>query len=77
MNGDIRGFAWNCGGLRRGSATTLSKIMFFENAFKNDFDFFFFHETHHKGENEIPDELLRYKDTHHIVHSERNETETH
>ena len=75
--GEIKCFSWNCGGLRRGSATTFSKVMFFENAFKNDFDFFFFLETHHKGENEIPDELLRYKDTHHIVHSERNETDTH
>jgi len=43
--------------------------MFFENTFKSDFDYFFFLETHHKDENDIPNELMRYDATHHIVHS--------
>ena len=70
--GNIKGFAWNCGGLRRSTAST-----FFEKTFKDDFDFFFFLETHHKDENDLPNELLRYGDTHHIVHSETNENDTH
>ena len=75
--GSIKGFSWNCGGLRRSTASTYSKVMFFEKNFKNDFDFFFFLETHHKDENDIPNELLRYADTHHIVHSETDAHETH
>ena len=77
MMASLRGFAWNCGGLRRGVPSTLSKVMYFEKTFKNSFDFFFFLETHHKDENEIPNELMRYKDTYHIKHSETNGQETH
>ena len=77
MMGSIKGFAWNCGGLRRSTASTPSKVMFFEKTLKNDFDFFFFLETHHKGENDLPNELLRYRDTHHIIHSETEEQDTH
>ena len=51
--------------------------MYFEKTFKNGFDFFFFLETHHKDENDIPNELMRYKDTHHLVHSEVAKNETH
>ena len=75
--GSVKGFAWNCGGLRRSTASTYSKVMFFEKSFKNNFDFFFFLETHHKNKNELPDELLRYDDTHHIIHSETDENDTH
>ena len=75
--GVIKGFAWNCGGLRCNTASTLSKVMFFEKTFKSDFDFFFFLETHHKDKNQIPIELLRYGNTHHIVHSETDEGDTH
>ena len=73
----IKGFAWNCGGLRRTTASTLFKVMFFEKNFKNNFDFFFFLETHHKNEDDIPNELARFKDSHHIHHSEIKGTETH
>ena len=77
MMGNIKGFAWNCGGLRRHTASTYSKVMFFEKNFMNDFDFFFFIETHHKDDNDIPNELLRYKDTHHIIHSQTDIHDTH
>ena len=50
--------------------------MFFEKSFKNSFDFFFFLETHHKDENDIPNELMRYEDTYDIVHSPRDENNT-
>ena len=68
-----KSYAWNCGGLRRSTnvESTLRKVMFFENSFKSDFDFFFFLETHHSDENDIPNELLRYDATHHIIHSPR------
>ena len=36
------------------------------NCFKNNFDFFFFLDTHHKAKKDLPNELLRYGDTHHI-----------
>ena len=77
MMGSLRCFSWNCGGLRRDSASTLSKVMYFEKNFKNSFDFFFFLETHHKDENEIPNEFMRYKDKHHIVHSEIDDQDSH
>ena len=77
MMASLKGFAWNCGGLRRGVSSTLSKVMYFEKTFKNSFDFFFFLEMHHKDKNEIPNELMRYEDTHHIRHSETNGQETH
>ena len=77
MMGSLKGFAWNCGGLRRGAASTITKVAFFEKNVKTDFDFFFFLETHHKDENDLPNELLRYEDTHHIVHSEMDEHDTH
>ena len=77
ITGSIKGFAWNCGGIRRGAHSTMNKVLFFENRYKNDFDFFFFLETHHKDKNEIPNELMRYEDTHDIIHSERDENETH
>ena len=77
MTDSLKGFAWNCGGLRRHNASTLPKIMYFEKTFRNDFDFFFFLETHHKDDHDIPNELQRYEDTHHIVHSHKDEGDTH
>ena len=75
--GSTKGIMWNCGGLRRDTASTYSKVMYFEKTFKNKFDFFFFLETHHKNKSELPDEILRYEDTHHIIHSETKEGDIH
>ena len=75
--GSLRGFSWNCGGLRRNSPATLSKIMYFEKNYLCSFDFFFFLETHHQDKNDIPNELMRYEETHHIIHSETDGEETH
>ena len=77
MMGGIKGFAWNCGGLRRNSPATLTKVIFFEKSFKNSFDLFFFLETHHKDKDDIPNELMRFEDTHHIVHSATDTNDTH
>ena len=73
----LKVFAWNCGGLRSASSVSRSKVMFFEKEFKTDFDIFFFIETHHKTHSEIPEEILRYQDTHHIIHSTVADNETH
>ena len=72
---DMKVYAWNCGGLRRNTASTPLKIGFFEKSFK-DFDIFFFLETHHKDTDDIPNELNRYRDTYHIVHTEADKNET-
>ena len=69
-------FAWNCGGLRRNTASTPLKVGFIEKSFGTDFDIFFFLETHHKDKNDIPNELLRYQNTHEIVQSEADQNET-
>ena len=61
--------AWNCAGLRASSDRARQKALYFEKEHKNDFHFAFFIETHHKSENEIPPEIRRYDNTHHIVHS--------
>ena len=73
----LKGFAWNCGGLRASTALSRSKIMSFEKEFKTDFDIFFFVETHHRDESEIPKEHLRYGKTHHIMHTTVAENDTH
>ena len=59
------------------SALSCKKAMYFEKEHKNNFDIAFFLETHHKAESEIPPEILRYDNTHHIIHSTVNEEETH
>ena len=58
---------WNCGGLT--SSVSHSKATFFEKDFKNDFDAAFFIETHHMSDTTIPPQLLRYQNTHTMVHS--------
>ena len=73
---DLKVLAWNCGGLRA-TVASQPKVMFFEKEFGSDFDIFFFVETHHKQASEIPEQILRYKDTFHIVHSPVGEHETH
>ena len=74
---DFKGFTWNCGGLRGSTTLSRSKSIFFEKEFGNNFDFFFFVETHHKSKEEIPDGIVRYKNTHHIIDSPVVGNETH
>ena len=73
---EFKGIAWNCGGLRNNSPLSCSKSLYFEKLFKTNFDVAFFLETHHKNEKEIPPEILRYSNTHHIIHSAVAEHET-
>ena len=73
----IKGLAWNCAGLRSGTALAHQKALYFEKEYQNDFQVAFFVETHHKTESEIPAEILRYQNTHHIIHSTVSQEETH
>ena len=74
--GNFKVLAWNCAGLRASTALSRKKALYFEKEHKNDFDIAFFLETHHRSETEIPTEILRYKNTHHILHSTVAEDET-
>ena len=66
--GEITGIFWNCGGLTT-TASSLLKANYFQKEFGAKFDIAFFVETHHKNGEEIPDEILSYQSTHHIIHS--------
>ena len=66
--GSFNAIVWNCGGLTT-TDLSRSKAVFFEKENKSNFDVAFFLETHHKGEKDIPLEFLKYKNTHHIIHS--------
>ena len=59
---------WNCGGLTT-TNVSQAKSMFFEKNFNTSFDAAFFVETHHTSDTDIPQELLRYQNTHTMVHS--------
>ena len=65
---------WNCAGLTS-TALSKKKVMYFEKNFMNDFDIFFFVETHHRNLSEIPPEILRYQNSYHIIHSAASEDE--
>ena len=72
---DFKCLVWNCTGLRDSTATSQNKALYFEKEHKNDFTVAFFIETHHKSENEISKEILRYQGTHHIVHTAASDKE--
>ena len=66
--GEIKGIFWNCGGLTT-PGSSLSKSNYFQKEFGAKFDIAFLIETHHKNFESIPDEILSYQSTHHIIHS--------
>ena len=69
--------AWNCGGLKAHSGHANDKALYFEKEFGVNFHMAFFLETHQKSAEEVPEELLRYKQTHHIILSPAPENESH
>ena len=73
----FKGLAWNCGGLRDSSPLSREKAMYFEKDHGIDFDIACFLETHHKTKEEIPPEILRYTNTHHIIHSTVADEDSH
>ena len=69
--------AWNCGGLKAHSGHADEKALYFEKEFGVNFHMAFFLETHQKSAEEVPEELLRYEHTHHIILSPTPENESH
>ena len=59
---------WNCSGVLPTDATNV-KIDFSETTTRNKFDVLTLIETHHKDENNVAPLLLRYKSTHHMIHT--------
>ena len=69
---------WNSGGIRASAHTTEKKIAFFDNQFPMaNFSIAAFVETHHKSEEDFPDEIKEYGVSHHILHTPTDTTETH
>ena len=60
---------WNCSGVNP-TATTKEKLDFLDITTKNNFDILTLIETHHRDENILAPQLLRYKSTHHMLHTE-------
>ena len=72
----FKGLAWNCGGLVATTTSSHKKALHFEKQHRTDFDIAFFLETHHRAENDIPPEILRYKNSYHLIHSTVAKNET-
>ena len=69
---------WNSAGIRASCKTTPAKIAYFDNKFPNaNFAIAAFIETHHKNEDDFPEQLKLYKTTHNIIHSPTHTNETH
>ena len=68
--------AWNCGGLRSNPGRANEKALYFEKEFTTNFHMAFFLETHQKSLDDIPEEILRYENTHHIILSPAPENES-
>ncbi len=66
--GEFSGVVWNCGGLTTPGSSPL-KTNYFQKQFGTKFDVAFLVETHHKDTTAIPDEILTYQSTHHIIDS--------
>ena len=66
---EIEYVMWNCSGVLP-TDTTNEKIDFLEITTRNNFDILTLIETHHKDENNVAPLLLRYKSTHHMIHTE-------
>ena len=61
---------WNCNGLRASAESTAHKMGFFDKMFPlANFSIAVFVETHHKGEDDFPSQIIDYKVTHNILHT--------
>ena len=69
---DIDYVMWNCSGVLP-TGSTSEKIDFLEITTKNKFDILILIETHHTDENNVAPLLLRYKNTHHMIHTEASD----
>ena len=67
---------WNSAGCRASAGSTADKMLYFQNQFpKHDFSIAAFIETHHKNREDLPEDLLHYENSHHLIHTPtQNET---
>ena len=67
---------WNSAGLRASADSTARKMAFFDAQFPDsNFAIAAFVETHHKNEDDLPEELANYSATHKVYHTPtQNET---
>ena len=69
---------WNSAGLRASAQRTAEKLAFIDKEFPHGkFDKAAFVETHHKNEEDLPDEIREYATHHHLIHTPTPETHTH
>ena len=69
---------WNSAGIRASAESTSTKIAFFDQQFPNrDFAIAAFVETHHRDENDLPEEFKEYLVTHHILYNPTPPDHTH
>ena len=64
----LNSVVWNCGGLTNTDSSSR-KAIFFEKNLGTNFDLAVLLETHHKDSTTLPEEILRYKSTHQIIHT--------
>ena len=69
---EIEFVMWNCSGVLP-SVSTKEKLDFLEITTKNKFDILILVETHHKEEDKVSPQLLRLKNTHHMIHTKAND----
>ena len=68
---------WNSAGIRASANSTAKKFAFLDKEFPNaGFAIAALIETHHKSEDDFPDEFKEYKVTHHLIHTPTH-VETH
>ena len=63
---------WNCSGVLP-TASTNEKLIFLEVTTQNKFEVLILIETHHKEVSDISPQLLRYKNTHHMIQTGAND----
>ena len=67
---------WNSAGIRASAGSTADKMLFFQNQFpRGDFSIAAFIETHHKNREDLPEDLIHFEISHHLIHTPtHNET---
>ena len=66
----IKVILWNCNGLRACADSTAHKMGYFDKMFPlANFSIAVFVETHHRNEEDFPEQINEYKVTHNIIHT--------
>ncbi len=76
--GSTKVLSWNCAGLRASTESTKSKMAFLNKEIGNSsFRLLVLLETHHRDENDFPEEIKFHQKTHHLVHTPAAEGDSH